>query len=165
MERTTQELGPWLVTMEWDDTISVAGPSRIVIEPNPGVRRYGHVVRSGITTTVLRAVQPRRPRTGPEMNEAELRATRNELVHRMNEHGTSDERFLAVLARAYVAVAGVERNPAGVLSEMIDRAVSTTKALLGVARQRGLLTEATPHRAGGELTDKSRAILAELDGS
>ncbi|MFN7148957.1 MAG: hypothetical protein ACK4V6_05705 [Microthrixaceae bacterium] len=77
-----------------------------------------------------------------------------------------DDSFYAVHARRYVDALGVnKRSPIDVMVDNSDE--HTTKkaqlAYVNRARARGLLTAAPPGRAGGELTDKARALLDAID--
>ena len=146
MQTTTQTIGPYLVTFTWDLEVSPIGPVRIEIESNP----MSHVT-TGISSTVLRHIQPVRPET-PEDAPKDLKG----LAKRVRS-STGDE-YLAALAALYVAVAPETKSPSVDIAAMLDKGVSTVKAHLTQARKRGFLT-VTPHRRGGLLTDSGLAAL------
>lgn len=75
-----------------------------------------------------------------------------------------DDRFYAALARDYVVVLSTSSSPVADLGEKYAMSRSQVRNLLHEARQRGLLTTpATRGQAGGELTDRARALLEEGD--
>lgn len=150
---TLDTVGPWRVRAEWDDTISRNGPVRVVIEPDPNAPPSE--LAGGISSTVLRKVRLNRPVTVQDTRRAETRLRK--LAQRREVTST----YLAALAEVYALLTAQDRG-SGVsheLAEIADRAPSTIKAQLGEARRQGLLTPAVPHRPGGELTEKARALL------
>jgi hypothetical protein len=78
-----------------------------------------------------------------------------------------DDRFVAEVARAYCEL--VQHGHPEVIDELcrlldkrgVDYAPSGVRELLAKARERGLLTDAPPGRAGGMLTEKALQVLAE----
>lgn len=73
---------------------------------------------------------------------------------------TTDLASLAKLAQMYVEE--LERNPRSpnkALAERMGYTDSHIRNLISTARQHGLLTRATPGKAGGELTPKGREWL------
>jgi len=157
METTEQRIGPWRVVFEWDREVAQGNPSRLVIEPAPDAKP--DEVVGGVSTTVLRAVQIRRPQAESPELVAAIAA-----VRALNGRGPSDPIYLATLARAYAeATAHLVPNPNGYLAERIGKSQNTVKAHIMKARQAGLLTS-NPHRAGGELTARARRLVGELEG-
>jgi len=81
-----------------------------------------------------------------------------------------EDRFYAIVAAAYVdAIERGSRTPVVSAAEALSNARSGpyeppyVRDLLHVARQRGLLTRPPRGRAGGQLTDKARALLQRED--
>ena len=74
------------------------------------------------------------------------------------------DEFYAEVAAAYVAALdGGSRSPVRDLASVRGYSTSMVNNWIYEARQRGLLTEAPPGRAGGELTEQARALLAQED--
>lgn len=150
--RTTQTIGPWLVTATWDFEVSDAGPVQVTIEKGPNA--LPEDLLGGISTTVLRSVRIEAPEREVDPH---VKEWAKELRHLRNE-GVTDY-FLAALARLYVAIAPHSRGPSIDIAESIDRAPSTVKNNLAEARRRGYLT-VIPNRRGGTLTDEAHKILS-----
>ncbi|MFE5869808.1 hypothetical protein ACFQ6V_14315 [Streptomyces roseifaciens] len=74
------------------------------------------------------------------------------------------DEYLAHLAAAYVAVAkagtGVPGNVMAALAQATGRSPSTVKMHVVKARKEGFLSETSGGKAGGELTDRARKLLA-----
>jgi hypothetical protein len=155
MDVTEDTVGGWLVRAEWDDAISRNAPVRVVIEPRPGVHRA--VIRGGITTTVLRRVKLHRDLPPADTTDAVRR------LRKLAKHREVSPEYLAALSEVYVLLtSGGSKRVSHELAELVDRAPSTVKAQLGEARRLGLLSEAVPHRPGGELTPEARRVLNGL---
>jgi hypothetical protein len=74
------------------------------------------------------------------------------------------ERYLAAVAAEYAGlVAAGERVPTAVLAGRLHYTAGRVRQLLAEARRRGLLTGTQRGRAGGTLTDKARALLAQRE--
>jgi DNA-binding MarR family transcriptional regulator len=83
------------------------------------------------------------------------------LATRPGRRGQPDS-FYARVAAAYVAlVEAGSTSPVKALAERETYTTSNVNNWLREARNRGLLTEARVGKAGGRLTDKGRAVLAE----
>lgn len=75
-----------------------------------------------------------------------------------------DERFYAEVAEAYVNLLAVNAyKPVEALAHAVEVPVRTVHAWLHKARKRGLLTSAGAGQAGGELTERARALLDDQD--
>lgn len=75
--------------------------------------------------------------------------------------GRGDERY-AMVAALYVAQLGGPK-PVEAVGKLLHLNTSTARNLLFEARERGLLTSIGRGRAGGELTDKARALLGQAE--
>jgi hypothetical protein len=71
-----------------------------------------------------------------------------------------DDHFYAVWAARYVERAAYTPRPIAELAELHDRPPARMREYIAQARRRGLLTETTRGRSGGELTDKAITLLA-----
>jgi hypothetical protein len=162
-----QDLGPWVVEMEWPPGVDHGGPGYLVVRP-ADPESYPH---GGVSQTLLRqidfkaaaddlrrqhAVSDRRRRTH-EAHEAD----RDERIRTALTEGVTDE-YLALLASKYVSVTNQgQAKPLRVLAELTGKSESTMKVHLWHARKRGLL-EGSAGRAGGKLTPKASGILAKI---
>jgi hypothetical protein len=70
-----------------------------------------------------------------------------------------DDHFYAVWAARYVERAAYTPRPIVELAELHDRPSARVREYIAQARRRGLLTETTRGRSGGELTDKAITLL------
>jgi hypothetical protein len=82
---------------------------------------------------------------------------------RSRRRQTHDDHFLSQIAAIYVDLVRDSREPAWETARTIGYSLAHTKRLLTEARRRGLLTGTTRRRAGGELTEKARALLARKE--
>jgi hypothetical protein len=73
-----------------------------------------------------------------------------------------DDLEYAAIAAMYVRMLGASRTPLRALVDELGPGytAAAVRAMVNRARKRGLLTSAPPGRAGGELTEKARALLA-----
>jgi hypothetical protein len=72
-----------------------------------------------------------------------------------------DDHFYAVWAARYAERAAYTPRPIAELAEQHDQPPARLREYIAEARRRGLLTETTPGRSGGQITEKTRALLAE----
>jgi hypothetical protein len=75
-----------------------------------------------------------------------------------------DDLFYAGVAQAYVAALRDSRTPVTVLHRQYVVSRNTVANWLGEARDRELLTETTPGKAGGALTAKAKQLLKGTTG-
>lgn len=73
--------------------------------------------------------------------------------------GRADEHY-AALAAMYVDLLATSSRPTQDLADLLGEKVSAIRNYIYKARERGLLTTAGRGKAGGELTDKARRLLA-----
>ncbi|MFC5655343.1 hypothetical protein [Streptomyces nogalater] len=164
----TQQQGAWVIRMWWPTGPVTGGPQRITIEGAEGASARD--VARGISTTVLRRLDlpgavKMAAETGPkgrevmqELTEAMQQA--GETAGALLENEGVSEAYLAVLAAVYKTAADAgEAAPVQWLARRIKRSPETVKGHLKQARRDGLLTTIAG-KAGGELTDKAKAILA-----
>ncbi|MGW7364818.1 hypothetical protein ACWGI8_15645 [Streptomyces sp. NPDC054841] len=170
----TQQQGGWVVRMWWPTGPVTGGPQRMTVEPADDATPRD-VVR-GISTTVLRRLD-----IAAAMNVAkvapEAQRTLEDVARKLKESGEAagqllaneglSERYLAMLAVTYTGMAD-SGAPAPVpwLARLIDRRPETVKDHLKKARRDGFLSTLAG-KAGGELTEKSKAMLdamASADG-
>ncbi|MGW7088847.1 hypothetical protein ACWGH2_35820 [Streptomyces sp. NPDC054871] len=165
----TQQQGAWVVRMWWPVGPINGGPQRITIEA--GEDAPAREVARGISTTVLRrldvAAALKLAKQAPE-----AQRTLEEVGGKLNEMGEAarlalegegvSERYLTLLAATYTAMADIGAPaPVRWLSRLIGRRPETVKDHLKRARRDGFLTTVAG-KAGGELTDKAKAVLAEM---
>jgi hypothetical protein len=146
-------------------TVIGTGPTLVSVSVAPAALS---APESGLTTDVLRAVRvgdlharardwlSLGPPDGPWFgtDPAEF----NEVRH-PGRRGRDDS-FYAQVAAWYVhLLTRADHAPAAALAEQMKVSVSSIRGLLYEARRRGLLTNAPPGRAGGQLTDKARGLL------
>ena len=91
---------------------------------------------------------------------AAMAANRRGKSAKPRRHGTWSDLDLARLAAEYVAAVGRSRKPVQELADEWNYAESRIKQLMREARHRGLLTETARRRAGGQLTERARELLA-----
>ncbi len=72
-----------------------------------------------------------------------------------------DDHFYAVWAARYADRAAYTPRPIAELAELHDQPPARLREYIAAARRRGLLTETTKGRSGGQLTDRARTLLAE----
>lgn len=83
------------------------------------------------------------------------------IEHQPGRRRQPDE-FYAAVAAAYVqALEAGSRSPARDIADARSYSRSMVNNWIHEARRRDLLTEAPPGRAGGELTERARALLAQ----
>ncbi|WP_411140330.1 hypothetical protein [Streptomyces sp. x-80] len=175
-----QQQGAWGIRMWWPETPRpTGGPQHVEISP-VGDAPKGDVAR-GISTTVLRrldlALAIADAQAQYDMSnisqehraEMERHDTREAMelnafaAHAFLEQVGVSPRYLAVLSAAYVAAVETgETAPAHYLAQAVERRPETIKDHLKKARRDGYLTS-LPGKPGGELTDKTREILAGID--
>ncbi|MFE6404204.1 hypothetical protein [Streptomyces alboflavus] len=162
-----QDLGPWVVEMEWPEGVSQGGPGVLVIRP----KNMDSCPPGGISSTVLRqidfkeAAETLRRQLAVSGMRARVRAEyQQDRVRRLREaagKGVTDQ-YLALLASAYVTyVNDGGTGPLAHLAEQVGKSESTIKGHLWQARKRDLLS-GSAGRAGGALTPKASAILMEI---
>lgn len=162
-----QDLGEWVVRMEWPEGVQSGGPGVLVIEPaDPDSYPVG-----GLSSTVLRQVDFRgaadrlraQLATRKRRSKAHERyeQDRSERLREALRHGVTEE-YLALLASAYVsAVNRGQTKPLEHLADMTGKTASTIKGHLWQARKKGLLT-GSAGRKGGQLTDKATKVLERI---
>lgn len=163
----TQDLGDWVVRMEWPAGVENGGPGVLRIEPaDPQSYPAG-----GLSSTVLRDIdfrgaleslrrQLEGSRRSGESHER-YEAGRAERLKNALEQGVTDE-YLALLACAYVSATNRgQSKPLSYLAEMVGKTASTIKGHLWQARKKELLS-GSAGRAGGQLTDKATKILERI---
>ncbi|MEE3852780.1 Rrf2 family transcriptional regulator [Gordonia sp. LSe1-13] len=163
-----QQIGPWVVEIEWPTDPNQLGPTSITVTPAEGATEAE--IMSGISSTVLRQIDFGQLRMDWEMvsemhagqsREAKKRALGEQL--RLSLEGGVTEHYLARLAEAYVfLVQSGERSTATRLAEMTGRSPDTVKQHLHRVRKAGLLSS-IPGKAGGTLTEKARRLLDVSD--
>jgi hypothetical protein len=72
-----------------------------------------------------------------------------------------DDHFYAVWAARYAERAAYTPRPIVELAELHDQPPARLREYIAEARRRGLLTETTRGRSGGQLTDRAHVLLAE----
>uniref|UniRef100_A0AAU2VBN9 Uncharacterized protein n=1 Tax=Streptomyces sp. NBC_00003 TaxID=2903608 RepID=A0AAU2VBN9_9ACTN len=163
-------VGAWTVRAVWPFDAATGGPKKLIIEAAEDAAP-GDVAR-GISTTVLRQINPAEGAPPPEfveqvvsglgaVNEAGRALDQfGELAAKILARDGVSDLYLSVLASTYVllADAGVKGLTA-LLADRMGRKPQTVKDHLKQARRRDLLTTVAG-KAGGELTDKARALLA-----
>lgn len=167
-ERTvTQDLGEWVVSMQWPEGVETGGPGALLIEPaNPDSYPPG-----GLSSTVLRDIDFRaaldtlrkQVATSRRRNKARhnYEAGRAERLRAALAEGVTDE-YLALLASAYVSTTNRgQEKPLEHLAEMIGKTPSTVKGHLWQARRKEFLV-GSAGRAGGKLTPKTTRILERI---
>lgn len=109
----------------------------------------------------------------PDLEVAALRAQQgadyaDELASRWEKAANSRDRrgntYYASVAAAYVELLA-DRAPVAALAKNLGVSASKVRNDLFAARERGLLTSTGQGRAGGELTDEAREILAAAEGN
>ncbi|MFD9905818.1 hypothetical protein [Streptomyces sp. NPDC059063] len=159
-----QEIGPWVVEMQWPEGVTQGGPAVLVVRP----RDRESPPLGGISSTVLREIDFKEAaeRLRAKVATSEMRtqvreeyeAGRTERLRKALAQGVTDE-YLAMLASAYVNyLSSGGKGPLAHLAERVGKSESTVKGHLWQARKRGLLIGA-PGRAGGLLTLKATTIL------
>ncbi|WP_067571560.1 hypothetical protein [Nocardia acidivorans] len=163
----TQDLGDWVVKMEWPAGVENGGPCVLLIEPaDPQNYPAG-----GLSSTVLRdidfrgAVETlRRQLKGsqPSGKASERHETnRAKSLRDALAQGVTDE-YLALLAAAYVSATNRgQAKPLDYLAEMVGKTANTIKGHLWQARKKELLI-GSAGRAGGQLTGKANGILERI---
>lgn len=155
--------------MWWPPGPVTGGPQRITVERTDGAPARD--VARGISTTVLRrldiAAAVKLAEQVPELDNARqaLRQEFDESAERagrlLAEEGVS-ERYLAVLAATYKQLADAgDPAPVRRLARLVGRRPETIKDHLKKARREEYLGTVAG-KAGGELTDKTRAILNSM---
>ncbi|MEV0442507.1 hypothetical protein AB0I84_20765 [Streptomyces spectabilis] len=162
-----QRQGAWVIRMWWPAGPITGGPQRVTIEQADDAPARD--VARGISTTVLRRLD-----LAGAVKMAEERAPKGQEVmqelveamdlaggtarHLLEQEGVSDA-YLAVLASIYLAVSDTgAAAPVPWLAKRIGRSPETIKGHLKQARRDGFLTTVAG-KAGGELTDKAKAVL------
>lgn len=85
-------------------------------------------------------------------------------IHTLSNPVRRDDSFYAEVASSYLELINLrDPHPAETMSNALGVSPRTVHAWLGKARKRGLLTSAGAGQAGGELTDKARALLHNDD--
>ncbi|MGV9278284.1 hypothetical protein [Streptomyces griseosporeus] len=165
----TQQQGAWVVRMWWPVGPVNGGPQRITIEPD-GDAPAREVTR-GISTTVLRRLDVAAA-LALAKQAPEAQRTLEEVAGKLNEMGEAaglalegegvSERYLALLVVTYTAMADFGASaPIPWLARLIGRQPETVKDHLKRARRDGFLTTVAG-KAGGELTDKAKAVFEEM---
>lgn len=165
----TQQQGAWAVRMWWPVGPVNGGPQRITIEPAEDAP--AREVARGISTTVLRRLDVAAAlELAKQVPEAQR--TLEEVAGKLNGMGEAaglalegegvSERYLALLVATYTAMADFGAPaPIPWLARLIGRRPETVKDHLKRARRDGFLTTVAG-KAGGELTDKAKAVLEEM---
>lgn len=165
------ELGPeWRVIVT--PRITPAGPviDSLTIRPSPDPEHAPP--DSGLTREHLDRIQVRTLRTAIRNAVALLRGPEHPYRDRLpvevwdrweqqphpGRAGHPDLEY-ALLAAKYVELVQTSEHPVRDLAKAEGRSEPRIRGLLTAARSRGLLTAAPSGRAGGELTDKAKALL------
>jgi hypothetical protein len=163
----TQRQGAWVIRMWWPTGPITGGPQRVTIEQADDAPARD--VARGISTTVLRRLDlPGAVKTAEELapkgqevltDIAEAANQGIEAARVLLENEGVSEMYLAVLASVYKGMAD-SGAPAPVpwLAKRIGRSSETIKGHLKQARRDGFLTTIAG-KAGGELTDKAKAVI------
>lgn len=157
-------LGEWQVVYRWPEGELHGGPEELTIRP----AERGAYPAGGISQTVLREINFREAaathRSQVEANRQGRRPTDSKLIAGLKKSaagGVSDF-YLARLSELYVlwADAGLS-NPGPIerLADELGRSSKTVQNQLWAAQRKGILTDRTPGRAGGKLTDTARDLL------
>ncbi|WP_308817765.1 hypothetical protein [Pseudonocardia alni] len=149
-QTTTQRIGPWVVTYEWDDQVA-HGPVSVTVTADPQADPVDLI--GGVTTSVLRQAVP----VHPPRDDARRDRAFDLLRFAVGQYAVSSPEYLSALSVAYTNADPT--NPSRELSELTAKAVDTVKAHLKAARREGLLTS-NAHRPGGGLTPKGAEALA-----
>lgn len=167
MRIVVQDLGDWVVKMEWPEGVESGGPGVLVIEPaDPDNYPAG-----GISSTVLRGIDfraaletLRRQLAASERWEVAGERHESDRAERLKDalaQGVTDD-YLALLSAAYVsAVNRGQGKPLDYLAEAVGKTASTVKGHLWQARKKDLL-QGSAGRAGGQLTPKAKGLLERI---
>ncbi|WP_306336852.1 hypothetical protein [Streptomyces sp. KL118A] len=143
---------------------AATAPTHVVIRPAEG----GDIAAQarGITTTVLRELNPAKEVRGFQQQRKELiEREKYPLSEQVDAHLRGSNRptdpYLAALALRYERLAeSGERSPVRKLMTITGRSLGTVKSHLQLARKKGFL-EAVGSKAGGRATDKAKRAAAE----
>ncbi|MEV7957299.1 hypothetical protein ACFVZR_18260 [Streptomyces sp. NPDC058316] len=158
-----QKVGAWVLRAEWSGADTQGGPQRLTIEPAEDAP--GRDVARGVTTTVLRRMEPELSRINEKAQEAtgqaqgDLEALASQARAELASGRLSD-RYLALLSALYVEASnrGVQA-PVKWLGEAVGKTQNTVKDHLKRARKDGFLETVADRKAGGIVTGKARNLL------
>jgi hypothetical protein len=157
----TQEIGPWLVTFKWPDGATQGGPRSIEIGPRPGATE--EELAGGLSSTVLRkvdftaAADQWRAGQQPHLDVARVDVAG---LRRAAKEGLTPT-YLSHLAAAYVTLVDQgDPRVTATLAEMVGKRPETIRAHLKQSRSLNLLTS-IKGKAGGQITDRAKALLAK----
>ncbi|MGA4849269.1 hypothetical protein ACOBQB_24535 [Streptomyces sp. G5(2025)] len=163
----TQHQGAWNIHMWWPSGPVTGGPQRITIEK--AEEALPRDVARGISTTVLRRLDLAAAVKAAEEAAPSLEEGAREITQTIEEAGVTAKRlldlggvsapYLVTLSAVYVQMAAIgARRPVDWLARLIERRPETVRDHLKKARRDGFLT-AVAGKAGGELTDKAKAVF------
>ncbi|MFI5944397.1 hypothetical protein ACIBCB_29710 [Streptomyces uncialis] len=164
----TQQQGAWDIHMWWPSGPVTGGPQRVTIEKAEEAPERD--VARGISTTVLRrldlaAAVKAAQDAAPSLEEGAREATQAieaagvAAKQLLDREGVSAP-YLVTLSTVYVHMAGTGAvRPVDWLARLIERRPETVRDHLKKARRDGFLSSLAG-KAGGDLTDKAKAVLA-----
>ncbi len=156
----TKHLAGWIITtrFDWDEGDLVFTEFGI---------RSEHPTSMGITTTLMRSLPAAQieqtcrkilvDREGPFSIAAKKWGPLQ--IRRPGRQGRGDL-YYAQIASQYVELLGTKvKQPTVIMAERLYVSPTSVRGCLHKARQRGLLTNSPPGKAGGHLTEKAEEIL------
>ncbi|MGW2368639.1 hypothetical protein ACWCZ5_24055 [Streptomyces sp. NPDC001667] len=166
----TQHQGAWDIRMWWPSGPVTGGPQRITIEQAENAPARD--VARGISTTVLRRLDLTEAVRAMQERAPSLEEEAREIGQAIEEAGKGAGRLLAmqgvsvpylvVLSTVYVQMANMgATRPVDWLAQLIERRPETVRDHLKKARRDGYLSSLAG-KAGGELTEKARAVLDSM---
>jgi DNA-binding MarR family transcriptional regulator len=158
-----QRVGAWVLRAEWSGADTQGGPQRLTIEPAEDAT--GRDVARGVTTTVLRRMEPELSRIVEKARETagapqgQLEALADQARAELSS-GRLSGRYLALLSTLYVEASN-RGIPAPVkwLGDAVGKTQNTVKDHLKRARKDGYLETTADRKAGGLVTEKARNLL------
>ncbi|MGX9228626.1 hypothetical protein [Streptomyces albus] len=161
-----QRVGSWVLAAWWPTGHYQGGPQRLAIEPAPDADPRDKA--RGVTTTVLRRMEPELSRIAEKTQE--LHKSAYGVAQQLDQGADAvkavlasegiSERYLALLSALYVG-ASEAGNPAPVrwLAESLGKNLNTIKDHMKRARRDGFLETTADRKAGGVVTEKARQLL------
>lgn len=160
----SMDYGAWTVEMTWPRDADQGNPWEIRIRPTEGATTEDAF--GGIPATLLRRIDLAEAVSHLHTvygRSSELRQAVDAIADSLAaaaRRNMVDDFYLATLSAAYVALVQLgSPSVTEALANMTGKASETVRIHLKRARSAGLLTAGAKGRAGGQLTDKAKAIL------
>ncbi|MEW1548992.1 hypothetical protein [Streptomyces tsukubensis] len=164
----TQHQGAWRIRMWWPSGPVTGGPQRISIEK--AEEAPAREVARGISTTVLRRLDLPAAVKAAQEAAPSIEEGAREITQAIEAAGGAAKRlldlqgvsvpYLVALSAAYVQMSGTGAvRPVDWLARLIERRPETVRDHLKKARRDGYLSSLAG-KAGGDLTEKAKAVLA-----